>query len=223
MRVGSSPAVPSRRPVSLAARLAAALLSAAALAAGLTACGDDDRAIPADSPATSPDPAEQNAYRLTVRSSRGATDAIRSSLCGDPSSRLVELPCGVSLGFARVSAPRLYVGRRYDRVFLELQRPASAIFTSLGQGVGDRAITRNSALTKLDGTGRRFSIGLNPTVTDLPTVAAPTYLSVLVIFDGDMPVPTPAASGVPKDAIVTGATAEYLVQLATRTKADDES
>lgn len=213
----------NRRPTSRASRLAVALLSVAALLGGLAACGDDDRAIPADSPASTPDAAEQNAYRLTVRSSRGATDAIRASLCGDPSSELVELPCGVSLGFARVSAPRLYVGRRYDRMFLELKRPASAIFTSLGQGVGDRAVTRNSALTKLDGTGRRFSIGLNPSMSDTPTVAAPTYLSILVVFQADMPVPTPAASGVPKDAVVVGASAEYLVQLATRSEADDES
>ncbi len=214
--------MPSPRFASLTARFATAACAAALLGAGLTGCGDD-RAIPDDSPATSPDPAEQNAYRLTVRSSRGATDAIRASLCGDPSSQLVELPCGVSLGFARVSAPRLYVGRTYERVFLELERPASAIFTSLGKGDGDRSLTRNAAMTKLDGTGRRFSIGYGPRTSDLPTVATPTYLSVLVIFDGDMPVPTPAASGVPKDAVVRNAAVEYLVQLATRTKADDES
>ena len=213
----------SRLASSSASRALAVASAVTVLSGGLAACGDDDRAIPDDTQATSPDPAEQNAYRLTVRSSRGATDAIRASLCGEPSSRLVELPCGVSLGFARVSAPRLYVGRTYDRVFLELERPASAIFTSLGQGEGERALTRNSAMTKLDGTGRRFSIGYGPSTADLPTVAAPTYLSVLVIFDGDMPVPTPRASGVPEDAVVSNAAAEYLVQLATRTKADDEN
>ncbi len=214
--------MPSGRPPRTPARLLAAALAAAALSAGLAACGDD-RAIPDPGPATTPDAAERSAYRLTVRSSRGGTDAIRASLCGEASSRLVELPCGLSLAFARVSAPRLYVGRTRDRIFLELERPASAIFTSLGQGVGDRGITRNSALVKLDGTGRRFSIGYGPSTADLPTVATPTYLSVLVIFDGDMPVPTPAASGVPKDAVVRDAAAEYLVQLATRAAADDEN
>lgn len=211
-----SPARPLRSP----ARLAAAALTATALAAGLAACGDD-RTIPDPGPATTPDAAEQNAYRLTVRSSRGATDAIRASLCGEPSSQLVELPCGVSLAFARVSAPRLYVGRTRDRIFLELERPATAVFTSLGEGVGERDLQRNSALVKLDGSGRQFSIGYGPSTADLPTVATPTYLSVLVLFEGDMPVPTPAASGVPKDAIVSDAAAEYLVQLATRSQADD--
>ena len=214
--------MPSGRPLRTPARLLAGALCAGALATGLAACGDDG-AIPDPGPATTPTAAETNAYRLTVRSSRGGTDAIRASLCGDPSSRLVELPCGLSLAFARVSAPRLYVGRTRDRIFLELERPASAIFTSLGQGVGDRGLARNSALVKLDGSGRRFSIGYGSATADLPTVAKPTYLSVLVLFDGDMPVPTPAAAGVPKDAVVRDAAAEYLVQLATRTKADDES
>lgn len=213
--------MPSGRPHRSPARLLAVALTASALASNVAACGDD-RAIPDPGPTTTPDAAERSAYRLTVRSSRGGTDAIRASVCGDPSSRLVELPCGLSLAFARVSAPRLYVGRTRDRVVLELERPASAIFTSLGRGFGDRGLTRNAALTKLGGSGQRFSIGYGPSTADLPTVASPTYLSVLVIFDGDMPVPTPAASGVPKDAVVRNAAVEYLVQLATRTQADDE-
>lgn len=208
-----------RRPVLIALSLAATLGGTV-----LAGCGED-RAIPDHGPdsakVTTPDPSANDAYRLTVRSSRGGTDAIRASLCGRPSSALVELPCGVSLGFARVSAPRLYVGRTRDRLFLELEKPASAIFTSLAQGVGDRGVLRQSTLTKLGSAGKRASIGLGPTTADLPTVKEPTYLSVLVVFEGEMPVPTPAASGVPADATVAGATAEYLVQLATRTKADD--
>lgn len=203
-------------------RLLSLLTASAAIGLGAAACGDDG-AIPDPGPATTPDPAEANAYELTVRSSRGATAAIRASVCGEPSSQLVELPCGLSLSFARASAPRLYVGRTRDRVFLELNRPAAAVFTSLGEGVGDHDLQRGSALQKLDGRGKQFSIGYGPTTADLPTVAAPTYLSVLVLFDGDMPVPTPAASGVPDDAVVRDAAVEYLVQLATRTKADDES
>lgn len=191
--------------------------------AGLPALGGcgDDRAVADPSPATAPDPGEENAYRLTVRSSKGATDGIRASLCGTPSSQLVELPCGVSLGFARVSAPRLYVDRTRDRLFLELERPATAIFASFAQGVGERGLERRSALVKLGGSGRRASIGLGQNTADFPTVAEPSYLSVLVMFDGAMPVPTPAASGVPKDATVEGAAAEYLVQLATRSRLDD--
>lgn len=211
----------TRRPSTAIRAGLAATAASAALLTGLAACGDD-AAVPDPGPATTPDESEQTAYRLTVRSSRGGTDAIRASLCGSPSSQLVELPCGLSLAFARVSAPRLYVGGRYDRVFLELERPASAVFTSLGQGIGDRAIERNSALTKLEGSGRRFSIGYGPYTADMPTVARPTYLSVLVLFENEMPVPTPAASGVPDDAVVRDAAAEYLVQLATRSKADEE-
>jgi hypothetical protein len=207
-----------RHPV----RLLLLLLAAVAVTVGVAACGDDG-AIPDPGPATTPDPAEENAYELTVRSSRGATAAIRASLCGEPSSQLVELPCGLSLAFARASAPRLYVGRTRDRIFLELNRPATAVFTSLGEGVGEHDLQRGSALQKLDGKGKNFSIGYGPTTSDLPTVVEPTYLSVLVLFDGEMPVPTPAASGVPDDAVVRDAAAEYLVQLATRTKADDES
>ncbi len=198
------------------------LLAGTTGVAGLTGCGDD-RAVSDPSPASQPDPAEENAYRLTVRSSQGATDGIRASLCGTPSSKLVELPCGVSLGFARVSAPRLYVDRNRDRLFLELERPATAIFASLAQGVGDRGLERRSALVKLGGGGRRASIGYGPSTGDFPTVAEPSYLSVLVLFEGAMPVPTPAASGVPKDATVKGAAAEYLVQLATRSTLDEES
>lgn len=206
----------TRRPA-----LAAVLLLALGGTAALSGCGEEGP-IDDPAPASEPSETEQNAYRLTVRSSRGGTDAIRASICGTPSSALVELPCGVSLGFARVSAPRLYVGRTRDRLFLELERPASAIFTSLGQGVGDRGLVRRSALVKLGTAGRNASIGYGPSTADLPTVAEPTYLSVLVLFEGDMPVPTPAASGVPEDAVVRGAAVEYLVQLATRTKADDE-
>lgn len=202
-------------------RLLPTITAAAALALGMATCGDDG-AIPDPAPATTPDPAEERAYELTVRSSRGATAAIRASVCGEPSSQLVELPCGLSLSFARASAPRLYVGRTRDRIFLELNRPATAVFTSLGEGVGDHDLQRGSALQKLDGRGKNFSIGYGPATADLPTVAAPTYLSVLVLFDGEMPVPTPAASGVPDDAVVRDAAVEYLVQLATRTKADEE-
>lgn len=202
-------------------RLLPTITVAAALALGVTACGDDG-AIPDPGPATTPDPAEERAYELTVRSSRGATAAIRASVCGEPSSQLVELPCGLSLSFARASAPRLYVGRTRDRIFLELNRPATAVFTSLGEGASDHDLQRGSALQKLDGRGKNFSIGYGPTTADLPTVATPTYLSVLVLFDGEMPVPTPAASGVPDDAVVRDTAVEYLVQLATRAKADEE-
>ncbi len=41
-----------------------------------------------------------------------------------------------------------------------------------------------------------------------------------MIYENEMPVPTPAAKGVPEDAVVRNASAEYLVQLATRNKAD---
>jgi hypothetical protein len=204
---------PALAPLSL---LLAALVAGSATLAG---CGKDHTVAP-QVVQTTPDEAEQNAYQLTVRSSQGATEAIRASLCGRASSQLVELPCGVSLGFARVSAPRLYVGRTRDRLFLELQKPASAIFTSLAQGEGDRGLTRRSALVKLGGSATRASIGYGPSTSDLPKTTEPTYLSVLVIFKDDMPVPTPAASGVPKDAVVRGATAEYLIQLASRSKLD---
>ena len=186
--------------------------------AALGGCGD--RAIPDDGQATTPDAAKVDAYRLTVHSSQGQTEALRTSTCGSPSSRLVELPCGVSLGFARVNTPRLFVWRGRDRIFLELGSPAKAVFTSLAQGTGPRGLTRRSALQQLSGTGKRFWIGYGPTVEDYPTTTSPTYLSVLVVYDGDMPVPSPAASGVPKDATVRNASAEFLVQLATRSKAD---
>lgn len=185
---------------------------------GIGGCGD--RAIPDDQQPTSPAKAEVDAYRLTVHSSQGETDAVRTSVCGSPSSRLVELPCGVSLGFARVNAPRLFVWRGRDRIFLELARPASAVFTSLAQGTGERGLTRRSAMQQLPGSGKRFWIGYGPTVEDYPTTTTPTYLSVLVIFEGEMPVPTPVAAGVPEDAVVRRGSAEYLVQLATRTRAD---
>lgn len=207
----------SRRPA-LASLLA---IAATAGPLALVGCGTGD-AVSDPAPASQPDPAEENAYRLTVRSSQGGTDALRASLCGSPSSKLVELPCGLSLGFARVSAPRLYTGFTRDRLFLELERPASAIFASLGQGVCDRGLERRSAFVKLAGGGRRASIGYGPSTGDFPTVARPSYLSVLVIFEGDMPVPTPAVAGVPDDAVVRGAAAEYLVQLATRSRADDD-
>jgi hypothetical protein len=207
-----------RRRFALAPLLTALLATGAG--AALAGCGDD-RAVPDPAPASTPDPATENAYRLTVRSSKGGTEAIRASLCGTPSSKLVELPCGVSLGFARVSAPRLYTDHTRDRLFLELERPATAIFASLAQGVGERGLERRSALVKLGGSGRRASIGYGPSTGDFPTVADPSYLSVLVLYKDPMPVPQPAASGVPEDATVTGAAAEYLVQLATRAKADE--
>ena len=199
--------------------LAALLLTLSAVGT-LAGCGDD-RAVPDPGPPTTAQAPEENPYRLTVRSSQGGTDAIQASLCGTPSSRLVELPCGVSLGFARASAPRLNVGRDRDRIFLELQQPASAIFTSLGQGVGERGLERRSALVKLGEAGTRASIGYGTATSDFPTVAEPTYLSILVLFEDEMPVPRPAASGVPGDAVVRGAAAEYLVQLATRSRLDD--
>lgn len=200
-------------------RLLALLSASAALTLGAAACGDDGP-IADPGPATTPDPASETAYQLTVRTSRGATDAIRASICGDPSSELVELPCGLSLAFARASAPRVYVDRTRDRVLLELQRPASAVFTSLAAGVGEHDLQRGSAWQKLDGRGKGFSIGYGPSTSDMPTVREPTYLSVLVLFDGDMPVPTPAAANVPEDAVVSDAAVEYLVQLATRSEAD---
>ncbi|MDO9356222.1 MAG: hypothetical protein Q7T55_21165 [Solirubrobacteraceae bacterium] len=207
-----------RRRLALAPLLAALLATGSGLA--LAGCGDD-RAVSDPAPETTPDPATENAYRLTVRSSKGGTEAIRASLCGTPSSKLVELPCGVSLGFARVSAPRLYTDRIRDRLFLELDRPATAIFASLAQGVGERGLERRSALVKLGGGGRRASIGYGPSTGDFPTVEDPSYLSVLVLYKDPMPVPAPAASGVPDDATVSGAAAEYLVQLATRSKLDE--
>lgn len=204
------------------ARIAlAALLLTLSAAGALAGCGADGP-VPDPGPATTAEPPEDSPYRLTVRSSKGGTDAIRASLCGTPSSRLVELPCGVSLGFARVSAPRLYVNRDRDRIFLELESPASAIFASLAQGVGERGLERRSALVKLGDQGTRASIGYGTSTNDFPTVAGPTYLSVLVIFKDDMPVPQPAASGVPEDAVVKGAAVEYLVQLATRSRLDDQ-
>ncbi len=122
------------------------------LAATLTGCGD--QAIPDNDQATTPEPAEQDAYRLTVHSSQGETEAVRTSVCGAPSSRLVELPCGVSLGFARVNAPRLFLWRGRDRIFLELGSPAAAVFTSLAQGTGPRGLTRRSAMQQLPGAAR---------------------------------------------------------------------
>ncbi|MEH3054485.1 MAG: hypothetical protein PGN13_10845 [Patulibacter minatonensis] len=195
------------------------LLAGVLIAALLAGCGTD-RAVPDVPEATAPDPAELDAYRLTAHSSQGETEAIRTSTCGSASSRLVELPCGVSLGFARVNAPRLFVWRGRDRIFLELGSPASAVFTSLAQGEGDRGLTRRSAWQQLPGTGKRFWVGYGATVEDLPTTTTPTYLSVLVVYEGDMPVPTPAVAGVPDDAVVRNASAEFLVQLATRNKAD---
>jgi hypothetical protein len=194
------------------------LLLAGLCAALLGGCGD--RAIPDAGQSTTPDPAEQDAYRLTVHSSQGETEAIRASVCGTPSSRLVELPCGVGLGFARVNASRLFVWREGDRIFLELGSRASAVFISLAQGDGQRGLTRRTALQQLRGTGKRFWLGSNPVVEDYPTTTTPTYLSVLVTYERDMPVPSPAASGVPDDAVVKRASAEFLVQLATRNKAD---
>lgn len=196
------------------------LLLLAAVLAVLGGCGGTGPV--ADPPAqTTPDEDVQAAYRLTVSSSQGATEAIRTSICGDPSSRLIELPCGVSLGFARASAPRLQVGRERDRIFLDLEQPAMAIFTSLGRGEGERGITRRSAWTRLSETGQRASIGYGVATADLPDVREPTYLSVLVMFRDDLPAPTPLASGVPEDAVIRGAAVEYLVQLATRSEADD--
>lgn len=190
-----------------------------ALAAALGGCGDE--AIPDNDQATTPEASEQDAYRLTVHSSQGETEAVRTSVCGAPSSRLVELPCGVSLGFARVNAPRLFVWRGRDRIFLELGSPAAAVFTSLAQGTGPRGLTRRSALQQLPGTGKkRYWIGYGGAVEDYPTTTTPTYLSVLVVYENDMPVPTPAVKGVPDDAVVRSASAEYLVQLATRADAD---
>lgn len=203
-------------------RPAAVLLSSALLAGSLFAAGcGDDGAVEDAAPETSTEVAD-DPYRLTVSSSRGKTEALRASICGEPSSPLVELPCGLSLGFVRGNATRLYVGRVRDRVFLELERPASAIFTSLAQPSGERGLMRRSALTKLGERGRKASIGLGPETADLPTVQAPTYLSVVVVFqDEELPAPRPLASGVPDDAVVRGATAEYLVQLATRTQAGE--
>ena len=71
-------------------------------------------------------------------------------------------------------------------------------------------------------SGRRASVGYTQTAADYPTVAQPSFLSVLVVFDGDMPVPSPAADGVPEDAVIRSASAEYLVQLATRSRASDD-
>lgn len=199
-------------------RLALLLAAGAALLGG---CGDSG---PIDDPApqTTPDEDAQANYRLKVSSEQGGTEAIRTSVCGDPSSRLIELPCGLSLGFARVSAPRLYVGRERDRIFLDLEQPATAIFTSLGRGEGERGITRRSAWVRLSETGRRASIGYGTATADLPDVKEPTYLSVLVLFENELPAPTPLASGVPEDAVIRNAAVEYLVQLATRSKADEE-
>jgi len=194
------------------------LLAGSIFAAG---CGDD-RAVQDPAPETTAETAD-DPYRLTVSSSRGKTDALRASVCGEASSPLIELPCGISLGFVRNNATRLYVGRVRDRVFLELERPAAAIFTSLAQPEGERGLVRRSALTKLGERGRKASIGLGPETADLPTTKAPTYLSVLVVFeDEELPAPRPLASGVPEDAVVRGASAEYLVQLATRTKAGEQ-
>jgi hypothetical protein len=187
-------------------------------AAAMGGCGD--RAIPDDGQATTPDPAEVDAYRLTIHSSQGQTEALRTSTCGAPSSRLIELPCGVSLGFARVNVPRLFVWRGRDRIFLELGSPASAVFTSLSQGTGPRGLTRRAAMQQLSGTGKRFWIGYGSGVEDYPTTTNPTYLSVLVVYDGDMPAPSPLPSGAPKDAVVRNGSAEFLVQLATRAKAE---
>ncbi|MDQ8046594.1 MAG: hypothetical protein AAGC46_19115 [Solirubrobacteraceae bacterium] len=195
------------------------LLLLALLTGALAGCGKD-HAVATQAVATSPEATDDDPYRLTVRSSQGGTEAIPNSLCGAPSSKLVVLPCGVSLGFARANAPRLNVWRTGDRIFLELQSPATAIFASLAQGEGDRGLTRRDAWVKLGNGGRRATIGYNSHTADLPKTVEPTYLSVLVVFDGDMPVPQPAPSGTPKDAVVRGATAEYLVQLAARTKAE---
>ncbi len=192
----------------------------AALTLPLAACGSDD-GVPDPAPETTSE-AEDNPYRLTVSSSRGSTDAVRASVCGQASSPLVELPCGVSLGFARNNASRLYVARQRDRIFFELERPAAAIFTSLAQPDGERGLMRRSALTQLGERGRKASIGLGPATEDLPTVQAPSFLSVLVVYEEEMPVPVPAASGVPDDAVIANATAEFLVELATRRQADED-
>ncbi|MFT4034480.1 MAG: hypothetical protein QM679_02770 [Patulibacter sp.] len=197
-------------------RLLLLVLGVSAVAFG--GCGD--QAIPDDGQRTSPDAATDDAYRLTVHSSQGETDALRTSTCGTPSSRLVELPCGVSLGFARVNAPQLFVWRTGDRLFLDLSSPATAVFTSLAQGSGQRGLLRRSALQQLSGSGKRFWLGAGPTLADYPTTTTPTYLSVLVLYKDDVPVPRPAAAGVPDDAVVRNASAEFLVQLATRTAAD---
>jgi hypothetical protein len=200
-------------------RCRALLTLSLALFATLGGCGS--QAIPDDRQATSPDAAVADDYRLTVHSSQGETEAVRASVCGAPSSRLVELPCGVSLGFARVNAPRLFVWRAGDRLFLELGSPAAAVFTSLAQPNGPRGLTRRAAMQQLPGTSKkRFWIGYNPSSGDYPTTSAPTYLSVLVVYEHEMPAPSPTAAGVPDDAVVRNASAEFLVQLATRRRTE---
>ncbi len=196
----------------------AVLMLGALAAVALGGCGD--RANPDDAGvATTPDQAEVDAYSLSVHSSQGETQALRTSVCGTPSSRLIELPCGVSLGFARVNAPRLFVWRAGDRIFLELGSRATSVFTSLAQESGDRGLVRRSAWQQLAGSGKRFWLGAGPTTADYPRTTRPTYLSVLVSYDADMPAPTPTAPSAPEDAVVRHASAEFLVQLATRDQA----
>lgn len=193
------------------------LLLACGAALLIAGCGD---AINEPERPTTPDGAALDAYRLSVHSTQGKTDAVRTSVCGTPSSKLVELPCGLSLGFARTSAPRLFVWRGRDRLYLELGSDATAVFTALAEPSGERGLVRRSSWQQLSSTGRRFWIGLSPRNADYPRPDHPTYLSVLVVYAEEMPVPTPTAPSVPDDATVGGASAEFLVQLATRRKAD---
>lgn len=197
-------------------RIRSILLAAIAVLT-LSGCGD---AIEEPARPTTPSGAALEAYRLSVHSTQGKTDALRTSVCGTPSTKLVELPCGLSLGFARTSAPRLFVWRGRDRLYLELGSKATAVFTALAEPSGDRGLVRRSSWQQLASSGKRFWIGLNPRNADYPRPDRPTYLSILVVYADEMPVPTPAAPSVPKDATVTGASAEFLVQLATRRKAD---
>ena len=154
---------------------------------------------------------------LVVRSSLGRTEAVRASLCGHPSSGLIELSCGVSLDLAAASATRLPVARVHDRVFLNFAQPTTAVFVELLRKQGNQFSRRNT-MVRPGGDANSVSIGLSTRSGNYPTVAQPTYLDVLAVFSDSVPAPAPLASGVPKNATVSKASAEYLIQLAAQPK-----
>ena len=159
---------------------------------------------------------------LVARSSLGRTEAVRASVCGHASSGLIELSCGVSLDLAAASATRLPVARVHDRVFLNFGQPTSAVFVELLRKQGDQ-FSRRNAMVRPGGDANSVSIGLSTRSGNYPTVKEPTYLDVLAVFTNPVPAPTPLASGVPKNATISKASVEYLIQLAAQPKSVTDS